>query len=118
MLLQAQTVGPANVLEGNLFVNVPWNIATPAGLVSTASLTPTVNVTISVPGVLPPTPSICIIQPPVTNLQAWTLKGVAGDTGILQLAALPVVLSLGTGFVSFVINLAAGSNQLFTFTWL
>lgn len=54
------------------------------------------------------TPVAVTIIPPAGNVQAITLKGIAGDTGILLHPTDPTTLALGAGVASFVLN-AGGS---------
>lgn len=116
MIIQMQSAGPINAAEGQVVVNVPWNIATPLGFVNSYLLAQNVTNTIPVPA---GNPSIVIIQPASTNAAAYTIKGIAGDTGIVGLNTLPSVLTLSAGLANFFIFLAAqASNQQFTFTWL
>lgn len=55
------------------------------------------NNTITNPG----TQTRATLIPPVSNVTGWTLKGVAGDTGIALALSEPTVLSMisATGFV-------------------
>jgi hypothetical protein len=58
------------------------------------------------------TPVAVTIVPPAGNTAALTLKGVAGDTGVLLHLTDPCTLSLGAGVVSFVLNAAAAVTGL------
>lgn len=49
----------------------------------------------------------CTIIPPNNNTTALTLKGVAGDTGVLLHPTNPTLVTLSTSVTSFVINAGA-----------
>lgn len=53
------------------------------------------------------TPKACIIIPPSGNANTLTLKGVAGDTGILLHKTDPTTIAIDTGVTSFVLNAGA-----------
>lgn len=53
------------------------------------------------------TPKACTIVPPSGNINTLTLKGVAGDTGILLHKTDPTTVAIDTGVASFVLNAGA-----------
>ncbi len=59
--------------------------------------------TIAVPGG-GATPVAVTIIPPAGNVQPITLKGIAGDTGILLHPTDPATITLGSTVASFVLN--------------
>lgn len=64
----------------------------------------------------PATAQGVMIIPPTGSAITKTLKGIAGDTGILLNNALPTVLSLPVGGGAFVIN--ASNSETITVLWL
>ena len=97
---------------GDKLVNVAWTISTPLNLTERPTITQGANNTVTVPSGA----TLCVISPPTDNTQAVTFKGVAGDTGYAIDANTPTVIAVSGS--SFVINLAAGSNQIFELNWL
>lgn len=59
-----------------------------------------------------------VIQPPASNTQTITLKGVTGDTGVLLSKTAPTTLTFDTTPpASIGILTGAGSAQTFKFYW-
>lgn len=101
--------------SGDEFVNVQYVVTNPVGAIFSQSLTQGVDNTINVPAGAPTT---CIIQPPSTNTLAIKLKGAGADTGVLLHKTQPSFVSIDPTVSSFILNLAAGSNQVVVFTWI
>lgn len=98
--------------SGDKLVNVSWSLSAPLMQTDKTTLTQAANNTITVPSGA----KLCVIVPPTANTQAVLLKGVGGDTGYAIDPNEPTVLCVSGS--SFVLNLAAGSNQSFEFNWL
>jgi NADPH:quinone reductase-like Zn-dependent oxidoreductase len=62
------------------------------------------------------TPVAVTIIPPAGNTVTLTLKGIAGDTGILLHLTDPCTISLGASVVNFVLNAAAAVTGI-RFIW-
>jgi hypothetical protein len=97
---------------GDKLVQATWTLAAPILDVDRTALTQGADNTITVPTGA----SVCVIVPPSTNTQAITFKGIGADTGYAIDADAPTVLGLSGS--SFVLNLAAGSNQTVEFNWI
>lgn len=98
--------------SGDKTVNVSWTLSSPLLTVERTTLTQAANNTITVPSGA----KLCVIVPPTDNTQAVTFKGVNGDTGYVIDPNEPTVIAVSGS--SFVLNLAAGSNQDFGLNWL
>ena len=86
------------------------NSASP-GSITVHALT-TGNNTITVPSATGITVKGATIIPPADNTQALTLKGVAGDTGIVISNTDPTSIGFQTAPASFVLNAGAAINGL------
>ena len=111
---QLQSVGPFPVASGTDTTNVNFSVTTPVGFSQSLLLSLGDN-TIAVPSAAGLT-SFVLIQPPTTNTNVLTLKGVGGDTGIVIHPTIPTVLGLGPLVTAFHIN-ASASTQV-AFTWM
>jgi hypothetical protein len=90
-----------------------WGPFAPQGAVFWQILTAGANNTIApFAGVVINT--MLLIVPPASNSQTYTLKGVAGDTGVPMIGNYATVAPFSVSN-PLVINLAAGSNKLFQF---
>lgn len=98
--------------SGDKLVNIAWTLSAPLNIVERPTLTQAANNTITVPSGA----KLCVIVPPTANTQVVTLKGVGGDTGYAIDPNEPTVLCVSGA--TFVLNLAAGSDQVFELNWL
>ena len=51
-----------------------------------------------------------LVVPPTTSTVTKKIKGAAGDTGVTIASATPMLLPLGTGTASFILNASAGET--------
>src|ERR1700685_2678839 len=86
-------------------LNAASNPASP-GQVQIIALTSGTN-TITVPVAVGYTATGCTLVPHAANINALTLKGVTGDTGILIHLTDPTSLAIAPTLASFVINAAS-----------
>lgn len=99
-----------SAVGGDLDIQVSWASFVPQGYVHQAALTQAGFTSV----VLPTAPTkLIVIVPPPANVQAVTLKGITGDTGIPLSASEATILCTTTTTLG--LALAAGSNQIFTF---
>jgi hypothetical protein len=98
-----------DVILNNIFAAAE-NAASP-GSVTIHALT-TGNNTITVPSATGITVKGATIIPPSGNTQAITLKGVAGDTGVVISNTDPTSIGFETAPASFVLSVAGNINGL------
>lgn len=103
--------------SGSKAITATWTDADALPNVHTQTLTQGASNTITVPTV-PTAAKGVLIVPPTTTTETVTLKGIAGDTGIVIASAEPTFLVFSAAPpASFVITLGAGTNRVFEFSY-
>lgn len=100
--------------SGSKTISATWTDADALSNVHTQTLTQGASNTITVPTGA----SSVLIVPATTTVETVTLKGVAGDTGVVISSSEPTFVKFSASPpATFVITLGAGSNRLFEFNY-
>ncbi len=108
------TIAYTGDVQGTETLNAAANASSP-GAITTQTLAPGNN-TITVPSTAGVTVKGATFLPPSGNVNDITLKGVAGDTGVLISRTDPSTIAFETAPASFVLN-AASTISNFRIFW-